>query len=353
MPSINIDGFEGHDFEQFCAEILQKIGYANVRVTKGSGDFGADVIAEKDSVTYAIQCKSYEGHPVGNKAVQEAISGKSYYHCAIAAVMTNSYFTSQAIEMAQKTSVVLWDRNSLMTMAQYAYPEDDLIRNQLVDKEFEPKQDSEPEPNPEIVNIQPPQPAPQNVQNNKKRRTALKIVCVIVAIFVVFAFLLNTCSSSKTNDPEQSPVVETVWAQEYAPLDDFEYYVDYDNTLHLTQYTGNDTKISISPVYEVDGIEMSVTALENAFRNKNKMTSLIIPSTVTAISDNELNGVKLQYIFLPASIESFNGWSNFNNVQRLFYGGTISEWEAICTAEREDINIVRIVCEADPSSLPN
>ena len=66
----SIDLMEGHDFEYFCAELLKKHGFLEVEVTRGSGDYGIDILAEKEGVTYAIQCKCYTS-PVGVKAVQE------------------------------------------------------------------------------------------------------------------------------------------------------------------------------------------------------------------------------------------------------------------------------------------
>ena len=53
----HFDTLEGHEFEHYCAELLRKKGFIEVEVTKGSGDYGADILAEKDGVTYAIQCK--------------------------------------------------------------------------------------------------------------------------------------------------------------------------------------------------------------------------------------------------------------------------------------------------------
>ena len=64
-----MDELEGHDFEYFCADILRANGFLEVEVTKGSGDFGADILAEKDGITYAVQCKCYD-KPIGVKAVQ-------------------------------------------------------------------------------------------------------------------------------------------------------------------------------------------------------------------------------------------------------------------------------------------
>ncbi len=106
------DLMEGHEFEYYCAELLEKCGFLEVEVTKGSGDYGVDVLAEKDGVTYAIQCKCYNG-PVGVKAVQEAYAGRDYYDRMVGAVLTNQYFTRPAAEAAKKLKILLWDREYL------------------------------------------------------------------------------------------------------------------------------------------------------------------------------------------------------------------------------------------------
>lgn len=111
----NFDDMGGHQFEHFCADILRKNGFENVEVTQGSGDHGIDILAEKDDITYAIQCKRYD-KPIGNDAVQQAIAGKGFYHRDIAVVMTNRNFTPQAIEEAKALGVKLWDRDRLNKM---------------------------------------------------------------------------------------------------------------------------------------------------------------------------------------------------------------------------------------------
>ena len=50
----------------------------------------------------------------GNKAVQEAFSGKAYYNCMVAVVFTNNHYTAAAIETARVTNVMLWDREKLI-----------------------------------------------------------------------------------------------------------------------------------------------------------------------------------------------------------------------------------------------
>lgn len=113
--SRDMDLMEGHDFEVFCAELLRKRGFLDVSVTKGSGDYGVDILAEKDGITYAIQCKRYDT-PVGVKAVQEAYAGRDYYDRMVGAVLTNQYFTTPAVEAAQKLKILLWDRGYLESM---------------------------------------------------------------------------------------------------------------------------------------------------------------------------------------------------------------------------------------------
>ena len=115
MVTDDYDYMSGEDFEYFCADILRGNGFKDVEVTKASGDHGIDVLAKKDGVKYAIQCKRYS-KPVGNKAVQEAYSGKAIYNADVAVVMSNMDFTPQAIEDARKLKVELWDRNNIYSL---------------------------------------------------------------------------------------------------------------------------------------------------------------------------------------------------------------------------------------------
>lgn len=107
-----IDNIDGYEFEKFIAELLENLGYKEVLTTKESSDYGIDVVAVKDGIRYAIQCKNYS-QSVGNNAIQEAYSGKNFYDCHVAIVVTNNYYTSNAINQAKMNKVVLWDRNKL------------------------------------------------------------------------------------------------------------------------------------------------------------------------------------------------------------------------------------------------
>ena len=109
---IEIDAMEGLEFEHWSAKMLQDLGYENVEVTRGSGDQGVDVLAEKDGVRYAFQCKCYSSN-LGNTPVQEVNAGKAMYRCHVGVVITNQYFTSGAKELADVTGTLLWDRDKI------------------------------------------------------------------------------------------------------------------------------------------------------------------------------------------------------------------------------------------------
>lgn len=111
LDKIDVE-MDGYDFENCSANLLLNNGFNNVEVTQYSGDFGVDIIAYKDDIKYAIQCKKYSS-PVGIKAVQEVIGSKTMNDCHVAVVLTNNFFTSSAKELAKKNSVLLWDRNKL------------------------------------------------------------------------------------------------------------------------------------------------------------------------------------------------------------------------------------------------
>ena len=111
----NVDRMEGHEFEYFCAELLERCGFEDVTVTRGSGDQGVDILAFKEDIKYAIQCKNYSS-PLGNKPVQEVFAGKTFYKCHVGVVMTNSTFTKGAYELADSVGVILWDKHRLDKM---------------------------------------------------------------------------------------------------------------------------------------------------------------------------------------------------------------------------------------------
>lgn len=118
---VAVDAMEGIEFENFCVSLLGNWGFIDLKTTKSSGDQGVDIIGTKQGVKYAIQCKRYSS-PLGNAPIQEVNAGRIFYDCHVAAVMTNSTFTSGAKELAEKTGVLLWDRSVLSTLITFKQP---------------------------------------------------------------------------------------------------------------------------------------------------------------------------------------------------------------------------------------
>jgi len=109
--SQSVEEMSPWDYERHCAELLQGLGWT-ARVTKGSGDQGTDVLAEKDGVRVVLQCKKY-AKPVGNKAVQEALAAMKFEDAEFAAVVSNVTFTPAAQALGQKGGVALLHHSEL------------------------------------------------------------------------------------------------------------------------------------------------------------------------------------------------------------------------------------------------
>jgi len=111
-PAVEFDEtMTGREFELYCRNMLKDAGW-QAALTPGSGDQGADIIAEKDDRRVVIQCKYYNG-TVGNRAVQEAYAAATFQDAPYAVVVTNSVFTKSAHQLAHKNGVLLMHHTDL------------------------------------------------------------------------------------------------------------------------------------------------------------------------------------------------------------------------------------------------
>jgi restriction system protein len=106
-----LDLHSGTEFEEFLAGLFRAQGYA-AELTPVTGDYGADLILSKDGQRIAVQAKRYVGS-VGVSAVQEALSGQSYYQCDTAWVVTTGAFTVNALELAKRSGVKMIGRSDI------------------------------------------------------------------------------------------------------------------------------------------------------------------------------------------------------------------------------------------------
>ncbi|MEH7403729.1 restriction endonuclease [Gottfriedia acidiceleris] len=110
-----IDKMDGDKFEEYLGSLFIALGY-DTEVTKTSGDQGADLILRKNGNVIVVQAKRYS-YNVGNSAVQEIFTAKNFYGANDAWVVTNSYFTKSAQELAKVNEVKLIDREQLIELS--------------------------------------------------------------------------------------------------------------------------------------------------------------------------------------------------------------------------------------------
>lgn len=102
----------GEDFELFLVNLFQRLGYKVQHIGK-LGDYGGDLIIEKNGIKTLVQAKRSK-YKLREKAVQEAIAAKENYHCDKAMVVTNNYLWKHAWRLARNTGVELWTRDVLI-----------------------------------------------------------------------------------------------------------------------------------------------------------------------------------------------------------------------------------------------
>ena len=106
-----IDAMSGTEFEDYVAARLRRAGW-RVTVTSVNGDYGVDLIAQRDGKSVAIQCKRH-GKSVGVAAVQQVVSGARHHGCTKSIVITNQEFTRAAKQLAHTHGCQLIGRRAL------------------------------------------------------------------------------------------------------------------------------------------------------------------------------------------------------------------------------------------------
>jgi hypothetical protein len=117
----DIDRYTGFEFEEFLERLYFKMGY-QTKQTKLTGDQGADLLATKFGEITVLQAKRYDTScKVGNSAVQEVVASIRYYNAHRGVVVTNTYFTRQAVALARSNGVELIDRDKLIELIRNYY----------------------------------------------------------------------------------------------------------------------------------------------------------------------------------------------------------------------------------------
>jgi superfamily II DNA or RNA helicase len=96
--------------ERVLARLLEHAGFHDVAVVGGSGDAGADVVANKAGERWVIQVKYRNTGGADSSGPREAVRALARYRADIAIAATNTYFTDEAysyLEAAKKNNIDL------------------------------------------------------------------------------------------------------------------------------------------------------------------------------------------------------------------------------------------------------
>ncbi len=110
----DVSDLKGLAFEEYLRQLFEALGYRVVK-TPSSGDYGGDLLVEKDGRRIAVQAKQYSSS-VGFDAVKEAHFAKTFYDAHEAWVICTGSFTKQAKQAAEKTGVRLIEGNELTAL---------------------------------------------------------------------------------------------------------------------------------------------------------------------------------------------------------------------------------------------
>jgi hypothetical protein len=104
--------YSPREFEEFIASLFSKMGY-NVALSSYGGDYGVDIMAQKDNRRLVIQAKKYaQGNLVGNRVVRDTL-GALWSRGDKAILITTSDFTEQAYQQAEGAPIELWNHRTL------------------------------------------------------------------------------------------------------------------------------------------------------------------------------------------------------------------------------------------------
>lgn len=201
------------------------------------------------------------------------------------------------------------------------------------------------------INNYPGQKNPVKPQKKKKSGcgTILWIFIILMIIGgIVSLFSSGSSSSDSSSDATSNETTSSVWASDYAPIDDFDYYVD-GNELYLKDYNGHDKKIRINNMYTIDGTDYNVVSLDGTF-TLTRVDSVYVPEGVTYVSNNVFNSCGIQFVYLPSTLTEISNsfLSYFHDMDKIYYGGTEEQWNSLVTEDRSSIEAKQIVFNTDP-----
>jgi|GEM_PF-6456558 len=137
---LNLNGWA---FEKETGLLFEQCGFRNVRVTKGSGDGGVDIIMTRDGKKYIVQCKKH-AKPAPQTHLRDLFGAFHDDENADKAIfICTGGFTADAIEFALNNEIDLIDLEKLLEIANsktYSSLSSDELRLRLLDTKIRQKE---------------------------------------------------------------------------------------------------------------------------------------------------------------------------------------------------------------------
>lgn len=121
IEKIGVKDCSWQAFERMISRLLICDGYENVRLVGGSGDHGADVIANKYNKRWLVQVKQWK-KPAGISVLNETLKALRDYKAAIPVIAASNGFDielkkQQPILQSQNIPLQLWDESFILQRA--------------------------------------------------------------------------------------------------------------------------------------------------------------------------------------------------------------------------------------------
>lgn len=108
----DFDSISYEEFKKFCSDVFLAEGYRDIDM-KSIDNTELSTIA--GGYLYVVDCKQIPANKLIDKEdVRDAYSKKAYYKADYAGIITNGYFSEEAVKYASILGILIWDRNYLL-----------------------------------------------------------------------------------------------------------------------------------------------------------------------------------------------------------------------------------------------
>ena len=178
------------------------------------------------------------------------------------------------------------------------------------------------------------------------------IICIALIGFIVYRMRENT--NTVSGDPmiinTDREIDTDIWSKEYTSIEDFKWSID-ENGITLGDYrkVRDNCKIRLSNRYTVNGVDYQVTKLDGCFFCDD-IKSVIVSEGVTEIVYYTFNSSGIEYLYLPETLETFDGFSYLTGLKKLYYGGSEEQWNSRFDP-KDNLKNTEIIFNASPDEL--